>query len=69
MGWDGGEDGDEDVGLLFMAFYGLKLDTIEDGSEEAKQMKAQYTAMARNTCLSVRDKVRTWKEEGTLDYE
>jgi Domain of unknown function (DUF1857) len=61
-------DGDGDVELLFTAFYGLKLDDVENMSEKAEQIKVQYTALARNTCLSVRDNIRKWKQEGTLDY-
>lgn len=61
-------DGGGEVELLFTAFYGLKLDDVENVSEKAEQIKAQYTALARNTCLSVRDNVRKWKQEGTLDY-
>lgn len=60
---------DEGAGLLFTALYGLKLDDVEDGSEQAEQIKAQYSALARSTCLSVRNEVRKWKKEGTLDYE
>jgi Domain of unknown function (DUF1857) len=46
--------------------YELKLDNIQPGTKEAKDIETNYTALARGACRSAVDSIRLWKKQGKL---
>ena len=46
--------------------YELKLDNVQPGTKEAKDIEANYSALARGACRSAVEKIRSWKVEGKL---
>ncbi|KAI0456053.1 hypothetical protein F5B21DRAFT_169621 [Xylaria acuta] len=69
LSWDAG-DGDGDSGdgndLYLTAMYELKLDKVEPGSPEAREIETNYRSLARGACKTAVESIRQWKEQGLL---
>lgn len=46
--------------------YELKLDNVEPGTQAAKDVEVNYTALARGACENAVKDIRKWKTEGKL---
>ena len=62
----GAGDGEDDSKLFLTAMYELKLPNIMAGSKEAKDIEANYTALARGACRDAVANIRNWRQEGKL---
>ncbi|KAF5243267.1 hypothetical protein FANTH_8276 [Fusarium anthophilum] len=52
--------------LFLTAMYELKLDSVEPGTQAAKDIELNYTALARGACENAVKDIRKWKTEGKL---
>ncbi|CAD6564775.1 MAG: hypothetical protein ASARMPREDX12_004429 [Alectoria sarmentosa] len=57
----GAGDGEDESNLYLTAMYELKLADIEPESPRAKEIEANYTALARGACRDAVEKIRSWK--------
>lgn len=62
----GAEDGNTEIDLFLTAMYELKLNNIQPGTKEAKDIETNYTALARGACRSAVENIRLWKVQGKL---
>ena len=47
--------------------YELRLADVQPGSQRARDIAKEYTALARGACWSAVRDIRVWKEEGKLE--
>ncbi|KAF5963729.1 hypothetical protein FCOIX_13731 [Fusarium coicis] len=52
--------------LFLTAMYELKLDNVKPGTQAAKDIEVNYTALARGACENAVRDIRKWKTEGKL---
>ncbi|KAF4335430.1 hypothetical protein FBEOM_10718 [Fusarium beomiforme] len=52
--------------LFLTALYELKLNNVEPGTQAAKDIEVDYTALARGACENAVKDIRKWKTEGKL---
>ncbi|CVK98969.1 uncharacterized protein FMAN_08340 [Fusarium mangiferae] len=64
-GTTGQQDNERPV-LFLTAMYELKLDNVEPGTQAARDIEVNYTALARGACENAVKDIRKWKTEGKL---
>ncbi|KAM0545781.1 hypothetical protein ACHAPJ_011205 [Fusarium lateritium] len=52
--------------LFLTAMYELKLDNVAPGTQAAKDIEVNYTALAKGACENAVKDIRKWKTEGKL---
>lgn len=62
----GADDGHNETDLFLTASYELKLHHVMAGTQEARDIEANYTALARGACRGAVDTIRQWKVMGKL---
>jgi hypothetical protein len=63
----GAGDKHNEIDLFLTAAYELKLQHVMAGTQEARDIEANYTELARGACRGAVDKIRQWKVEGKLE--
>lgn len=56
----------EDPELYLTAMYELWLSDVEPGTQAAKDIEVNYTALARRACKDAVESIRKWKVTGKL---
>ncbi|RHZ58273.1 hypothetical protein CDV55_104700 [Aspergillus turcosus] len=63
----GGRETDKPTDLFLTAAYELHVPDVVPGSERAKEIQEEYSALARGAARTVVATIREWKSNGTLE--
>jgi hypothetical protein len=63
----GGRESDKPTDLYLTAVYELHVHGVVPGSERAKEIQEEYSALARGAARTVVARIREWKSNGTLE--